>query len=84
MTEINVNADLEQINTQLEQSVTQLNTLNTQRDQLTQHIHNLNGIAMYLRGKQEEASQAETSETSTNNVSHDEIPGLVEILNDTN
>jgi hypothetical protein len=85
MTEINVGADLEEINTRLEQSVSQLNTLNTQREQLTQQIHNLNGIAMYLQGKQqEEASQAEISETNTNNVSHEEIPGLAEILNDTN
>jgi hypothetical protein len=85
MTEINVNADLEQINIQLEQAVTQLNALNTQREQLTQQMHNLNGISMYLKGKQqEEASQAEISETSTNNVSHEEIPGLAEILNDTN
>ena len=84
MTEINVSTDLEQINTQLEQLVAQLNTLNTQREQLTQQIHNLNGISMYLRGKQEEDLQAETRETITNNVSHEEMPGLAEILNDTN
>jgi len=84
MTEINVSTDLEQINTQLEQLVAQLNALNTQREQLTQQIHNLNGIAMYLRGKQEGDSPAETSETSSNNVSHEEMPGLAEIINDTN
>lgn len=52
MSDINVEGDLEQVNKQLETLVGQLNTLNTQRDQLTQQIHNLNGIAMYLRGKQ--------------------------------
>ena len=52
MADINVDSDLEQVNKQLETLVAQLNALNTQRDQLTQQIHNLNGIAMYLRGKQ--------------------------------
>ena len=52
MADINVDSDLEQVNKQLETLVSQLNALNTQRDQLTQQIHNLNGIAMYLRGKQ--------------------------------
>ena len=54
MAEINIPNDLEQVNSQLEQLMTQLNKLNTDREQLTQQIHNLNGIAMYLRGKQGE------------------------------
>ena len=53
MAEIDVANDLEQVNQQLEQLVAQLNQINTQREQLAQQIHNLNGIAMYLRGKQE-------------------------------
>ena len=56
MAEIDVTNDLEQVNKQLEDYVGQLNTLNTQRDQLTQQIHNLNGIAMYLRGKEESST----------------------------
>jgi len=52
MADINVESDLEQVNKQLETLVGQLNAANAQRDQLTQQIHNLNGIAMYLRGKQ--------------------------------
>ena len=48
MADINVEQDLTQINTQLEDLVGQLNQINTQREQLTQQIHNLNGIAMYL------------------------------------
>jgi len=52
MIDIDIENDLNQINTQLEQLVGQLNQLNNQREQLTQQIHNLNGIAMYLRGKQ--------------------------------
>ncbi len=58
MSDINVEGDLEQVNKQLETLVGQLNTLNTQRDQLTQQIHNLNGIAMYLRGKQNANGEA--------------------------
>jgi|TARA_R110000824_G_scaffold68948_2_gene177729 peptidoglycan hydrolase CwlO-like protein len=53
MSNIDVEQDLDQVTKQLEELVGQLNALNTQREQLTQQIHNLNGIAMYLRGKQE-------------------------------
>ena len=53
MAEIDVANDLEQVSQQLAQLVEQLNKMNTERDQLAQQIHNLNGIAMYLRGKAE-------------------------------
>ena len=53
MSDINVEGDLEQVSQQLTQLVEQLNKMNTERDQLTQQIHNLNGIAMYLRCKQQ-------------------------------
>jgi len=56
MPEIDVEQDLAQVNQQLEELVAQANTLNTQRETLMQQIHNLNGIAMYLRGKQEAAN----------------------------
>ena len=67
MADIDVEQDLTQINTQLEQLVAQANELNTQRETLMQQIHNLNGIAMYLRGKQ----QAEEEPESTNGVVED-------------
>ena len=54
MADIDVEQDLVQINTQLEELVAKANELNTQRETLMQQIHNLNGIAMYLRGKQQE------------------------------
>ena len=57
MPEIDVEQDLVQVNQQLEQLVAQANELNTQRESLMQQIHNLNGIAMYLRGKQEERAE---------------------------
>ena len=62
MPDIDVEQDLTQVNTQLEQLVTQLNQVNNQREQLTQQIHNLNGIAMYLRGKQGENGEGTPEE----------------------
>ena len=63
MPEIDVEQDLVQVNQQLEQLVAQANELNTQRESLMQQIHNLNGIAMYLRGKQQaEEQEAESGE----------------------
>ena len=61
MADIDVEQDLTQINTQLEQLVAQANELNTQRENLMQQIHNLNGIAMYLRGKQQEGQPEEST-----------------------
>mgnify|MGYP003153605585 CR=1 FL=1 len=58
MPDIDVQQDLTQINAQLEELVSKANELNTQRETLMQQIHNLNGIAMYLRGKQEEAPES--------------------------
>ena len=54
MSEIDINNDLAQINSQLEELVAKANELNQQRETLMQQIHNLKGIAMYLRGKQQE------------------------------
>ena len=53
MPEIDVEQDLAQINIQLEDLVAQVNKMNKDREALMRQIHNLNGIAMYLRGKQE-------------------------------
>ena len=63
MADIDVEQDLTQINTQLEQLVAQANELNQQRETLLQQIHNLNGIAMYLRGKQQENEPESTNGT---------------------
>jgi len=54
MPDIDVEQDLAQINIQLEDLVAQVNKMNQDREALMQQIHNLNGIAMYLRGKQQE------------------------------
>ena len=61
MADIDVANDLVQINTQLEELVAKANELNTQRETIMQQIHNLNGIAMYLRGKQQEEQPESTN-----------------------
>ena len=72
MADINVDGDLEQVQKQQEQLVGQLNTINTQKTQVEQQIHNLNGIIMYLRGKQPENSDPAVITTVDNNEEQDE------------
>ncbi len=73
MAEINLDSDLTQVNTQIEELVTQLNKLNSEREQLTQSIHNLNGIAMYLRGKQQDSPEAQHVDEIVNEYPPDEV-----------
>ena len=49
--EVDIDQDLNAVNDQLTQMVEELNKCNAQREQLIQQVQNLNGIAMYLRGK---------------------------------
>ena len=49
--EVDIDQDLNAVNDQLTQMVEELNKVNSQREQLIQQVQNLNGIAMYLRGK---------------------------------
>ena len=57
MADIDVDNDLNQINQQIEQLVAQLNSLTVQKNEVEKSIHNLNGIAMYLRGKQQDGEE---------------------------
>ena len=52
MAEVNVTQDLEAVTAQLQTLITELQDLDQKRTQLAQQIQNLNGVAMYLRGKQ--------------------------------
>ena len=52
MAEIDINADLEAATTQLQRGIEELQELDGKRQQLAQQIQNLNGVAMYLRGKE--------------------------------
>ena len=63
MADINIQQDLAQVTSQIEAMVGQLTKLNTERDSLAQQIHNLNGIAMYLRGKLGEETSSESDST---------------------
>ena len=73
MAEINVDFDLEQITKQIEDLVAQLNNINVQKNQVEQSIHNLNGIAMYLRGKKQEEESAEGEDLARSEGYPDEL-----------
>lgn len=49
--EVNVTEDLNAVNDQLQKLVEELNKVSQAREQLMQQVQNLNGVAMYLRGK---------------------------------
>tara|TARA_R110000824_G_scaffold10415_1_gene46002 strand:+ start:107 stop:322 length:216 start_codon:yes stop_codon:yes gene_type:complete len=52
MAEIDISADLEVVTVQLDRGIEELQELDNKRQQLAQQIQNLNGVAMYLRGKE--------------------------------
>ena len=52
MPEVNITQDLEAVTIQLQTLIAELQELDQKRVQLAQQIQNLNGVAMYLRGKQ--------------------------------
>ena len=64
--DINIQDDLNAVNDQLTTIVEELNKVNQTREQLVQQVQNLNGIAMYLRGKLPPEEGAEEVETSAN------------------
>ena len=49
--EVNLQEDLNVVNDQLQKLVEELNKISSARENLIQQIQNLNGVAMYLRGK---------------------------------
>ena len=63
--DINVQDDLNAVNDQLTTIVEELNKVNQTREQLVQQVQNLNGIAMYLRGKLPPEEGGEENENST-------------------
>jgi peptidoglycan hydrolase CwlO-like protein len=52
MAEIDVSSDLVAVTEQIQKAITELQELDSQRQMLAQQIQNLNGVAMYLRGKE--------------------------------
>ena len=69
MAEVNVEQDLDAVTGQLKILIAELQELDQNRVQIAQQVQNLNGVAMYLRGKQpeevEEQFQPEEEETKT-------------------
>ena len=49
--QIDVQADLNAVNDQITKLVEELNKVSAARENLIQQVQNLNGVAMYLRGK---------------------------------
>jgi|TARA_R110002110_G_scaffold287721_1_gene502145 peptidoglycan hydrolase CwlO-like protein len=62
MADVNVEQDLESVMSEIKRLVAEAQTLEATRTQLTQQIQQLNGVAMYLRGKQPEAVEAVEAE----------------------
>lgn len=61
----NVQEDLNAVNNQITTLVDELNKVNAAREQLVQQIQNLNGVAMYLRGKLPSEEEGETAEVDS-------------------
>ena len=64
MNEVDVQNDLKAVTDQLTKLVEELNKVNTTRDNLVTQIQNLNGVAMYLRGKVSPEEQPVIEEAS--------------------
>ena len=62
MAEVNVEQDLDAVTGQLKILIAELQELDQNRVQIAQQIQNLNGVAMYLRGKQPVEDQTEEEE----------------------
>ena len=59
MSEIDIETDLSMINDQISKLVEEVNKVNAARENLIQQVQNLNGVAMYLRGKLPTSETAE-------------------------
>ena len=76
--EVNVTEDLNAVNDQLQKLVEELNRVSAARENIMQQVQNLNGVAMYLRGKlppEEQEATATIEEAVPLNVERtDEYP----------
>ena len=63
MPEINVEADLGAVSEQIGKLVEELNKVSQARENLVQQVQNLNGVAMYLRGKMESPEESVDGES---------------------
>ena len=80
MAEIDISSDLAAVTEQIQKGIEELQELDGKRQTLAQQIQNLNGVAMYLRGKlppeeqptpvisEEESETAAVAEESEDNL----------------
>ena len=71
--EVNVTEDLNAVNDQLQKLVEELNKVSQARENLIQQVQNLNGVAMYLRGKlpsDEEGTVDDTTNSTERSVEY--------------
>ena len=64
MADIDIAQDLATVSEQIQKAVAELQELDSKRQTLVQQIQNLNGIAMYLRGKENPDPAEVTSDFS--------------------
>ena len=81
--EVNVQEDLNAVNDQLQKLVEELNKVSQARENIIQQVQNLNGVAMYLRGKlPPENTEAEPTEEAVQVMVHDEGSDSLERSNE--
>ena len=69
MAEIDVQNDLQAVTEKMEALVDELNKVNAHREQLVGQVQNLQGVLMYLRGKDESSDEVQvTVEDAGSNV----------------
>ena len=72
MANIDIQAELKAVTEQIAKMVEELNKISTTRDQMIQQLQNINGVAMYLRGKLPEGIQEQAVDDSVER--QDEYP----------
>ena len=72
--DVNVKEDLNAVNDNITKLVDELNKVNAARENLIQQVQNLNGVAMYLRGKlpPDDQTAADVLETSSGSEAEEE------------
>ena len=77
--DVNITEDLNAVNDQLQKLVEELNRVSAARENLMQQIQNLNGVAMYLRGKISPQEEAQMPDMGTPpDVSEEDLDRSVE------
>ena len=62
MADIDIENDLNMVNDQISKLVEEVNKVNAARENLIQQVQNLNGVAMYLRGKLQPTEEIEQAD----------------------